>query len=417
MFANYYGKAIGGASNGMADTFFDVSYPGYSNLFDPSGMTVDKRVSNYSDGLDDYAGAYTTDYIPVTAGKYVYCQLAKILSVNIKEDLEVVKSLNRLSFYDASKAFLSCLTTNPCVVPEKAAYVRVSFFEAYGGVPKWEADQFGVFLADDNTAELMPFEYFYSDGQPQSAYLAQEHFRNADAPRAYGKRWVLFGDSITDAYGGHDWQKSTYKKGEYGTIGAEVDVPWTDYFFASRIAREKGMYLDNRAKSGSMICIPMSSTYKDVCGVYQLDRFLAELASGTVDMPEVITVAFGGNSYGNHIGTNADTSDVVEHSYYGATKYFIEKIREKCPASALGFILPAHTIGQTSGQSQDAAVTLAHAAIKQVCEDYNVPYMDLRKNGVLAEYAPDGVHVTASHQGNDAYYHALNGFMTGVLGV
>lgn len=198
-----------------------------------------------------------------------------------------------------------------------------------------------------------------------------------------GATWTLFGDSITELYAGT------------GTGGDD---------FASRIANEFGMKLDNRGKSGSNIYAGGSGNYTDVSGIVMLDAFLAEIDAGTIAQPGYITVAFGTNTFTNDIGTNDDTSETHTASTYGATKYFIEKLREKCPHSSFGFILPPR-----HNWSRD--VDGGRAAIKAVCDDYGVPYVDMSQvSGITGDMLPDGVH-TSDYRTKNLYYHALRGFM------
>lgn len=402
----FYYKGNMYSTGGGGSDYFDLSYPESTNLFDgdwKDGYLLDQVVANW----------HSTDYIPVTGGNYLYVQFPK--TFNIQGDNISVTSWNTLSvrtyFFDASKTQISYVTNSDVIkpIPSNASYVRITYNTS-------NATGATMFVGESqtNTDAYMPYSPYYQDGI-KSAYLNQSNFRYTDAPHSYGKTWVLFGDSLTDAYGGHDWQKGGYSKGEYGTVGDATDVPWTDYFFASKIAREFGYTIDNRAKSGSMICVPMASTYRDVCGVYMLDAFLAEVESETIEQPDIITIAFGSNAYDNQIGTESDTSAVTEYSYYGATRYFIENLRSRCPKSSFGFVLPPVTaIGNSAPSCQPENVTLARNALKYVCEDEGVPYIDMSKvSGITPAMLPDGVHISG-HQANNLYYHTMRRFVMGL---
>lgn len=412
-----HGNVISGGEN----SYFQRVFPLHSNLYDPAVANENKKLNSSGD-LVSLAGSTTSDFVDVGShvGKYVIPQYGMVGSVNPDVNIVAYPYYTYLAFYDASKKMVGSLVsaTNgdytvaraPVLIPSGTKYMRCSWNISYGGVRSCEMWQLGVFVVDtiDGTTE---FEPYYPPGAEKSAYIEQKHFRFSDAPALYGKKWTLFGDSLTDSFGGHDWQKSTYSKGEYGTVGASTDVPWTDYFFASKIAREFGLTLDNRAKSGSNMCVPMASQYKPVCGIYMLDAFLDEIDNGA-EQPEIITIAFGTNCYPNHVGESTDTSETVDASYYGATRYFIENLREHCPKSSFGFVLPP--VCDWGSDTKQEGVPLAREAIRSVCESEGVPYIDMAKeSGITTAMLPDGVHIS-SHQANNLYYHAMRRFVMGL---
>lgn len=205
-------------------------------------------------------------------------------------------------------------------------------------------------------------------------------------------KWALFGDSLTDTYGGHDL---------------------TGNYFASKIAREFNMTLDNRAKSGSNIYRGGSGNYVSVSGMIKLDEFVAEIDAGTTEQPDYITIAFGTNSFAAQIGTNEDTSE-TDTSVYGATKRFIEVLREKCPNSVFGFVLSPKQDWGTNDSQNLRAVDAARTAIKTVCDEYGVPYIDMStQSGITVAMLPDGIHIS-NDQSQNLYYHAMRRFMIGL---
>ena len=205
-------------------------------------------------------------------------------------------------------------------------------------------------------------------------------------------KWALFGDSLTDTYGGHDL---------------------TGNYFASKIAREFNMTLDNRAKSGSNIYRGGSGNYVSVSGMIKLDEFVTEIEAGTTEQPDYITIAFGTNSFAAQIGTNEDTSE-TDTSVYGATKRFIEALREKCPKSVFGFVLSPKQDWGTNDSQNLRAVDSARTAIKTVCDEYGVPYIDMStQSGITVAMLPDGIHIS-NDQSQNLYYHAMRRFMIGL---
>ena len=205
-------------------------------------------------------------------------------------------------------------------------------------------------------------------------------------------KWTLFGDSLTDTYGGHDLLSN---------------------YFASKIAKEFGMELDNRAKSGSNIYRGGSGNYVNVSGMIKLDEFVSELEAGTIEQPDYITIAFGTNSFTTELGSNEDTSE-TDTTVYGATKRFIETLREKCPNSVFGFALSPKQNWGTNDAQNKRAVDAARTAIKTVCEEYGVPYIDMSiQSGITVDMLPDGIHISNT-QSQNLYYHAMRRFMIGL---
>lgn len=224
-----------------------------------------------------------------------------------------------------------------------------------------------------------------------------------------GKKWTLFGDSLTDECGGKDWNE--YK----GTQRyAEGDVRcWDGYKFASRIGRELRLTIDNRAHSGSNIYYSEGGTYSAVNGITVLDAFIAEIEAGTAECPDYITVAFGTNTYAPSIGTAEDTSETTT-TVCGATKYFIEKLRmlqaNYNPQMMFGFVLPpqGNLAGRDGAGGREAMKALLDS------DEYAAPYVDMwKESGIRPDMLSDGVHIY-DERTNNLYYHAMRRFMMGL---
>lgn len=232
-----------------------------------------------------------------------------------------------------------------------------------------------------------PNPNYHDDGSKYYAMLT-----SASKSPLVGAKWTLFGDSLTDNYGGHDL---------------------TGSYFATKIAREFNMSFDNRAKSGSNIYRGGSGNYVSVSGMIKLDEFIAEIEAGTTEQPDYITIAFGTNSFAAQIGTNEDTS-MTDTSVYGATKRFIEVLRTKCPKSVFGFVLPPKQNWGSADPSKTRAIDAARTAIKTVCDNYGVPYIDMStQSGITVDMLPDGIHIS-NDQSQNLYYHAMRRFMIGL---
>lgn len=225
------------------------------------------------------------------------------------------------------------------------------------------------------------------DGTIYKAFMSMD----TTSPLANSK-WVLFGDSLTDNYGGHDK---------------------TSNYFAAKIANEFALDFDNRARSGSNIYSGGSGNYTSVSGIVMLDAYLAEIAAGTTPQADYITVAFGTNTFAAQIGTNEDTSAVTT-SVYGATKYFVEQIREKVPNAVLGFVLSPRQDWGNADPQHTRSVDGGRSAIKAVCDDYGVPYIDMStQSGITVSMLPDGIHIS-NDQSQKLYYHAMRRFIMGL---
>ena len=229
-----------------------------------------------------------------------------------------------------------------------------------------------------------------SDGSQYSSIL------NFSACPLAGKKWTLFGDSLTSNYGGKDLSSN---------------------YFASKIAREFGMELDNRAQSGTNINTGANGNYTNINGCAMLDELILEVEQGTTTPPDYITVAFGSNGYVSQIGTINDTS-ADKDTTCGAVKYFIEKCTEKFPNAFLGFVLPP--LGSWSAEdgqefpNPNKDIDAARDAIRSILDlpEYGgIPYIDMsKKSGITLDMLPDKIHIS-SEQANSRYYRAIRGFL------
>ena len=228
-------------------------------------------------------------------------------------------------------------------------------------------------------------------------------------PPYVNKKWVLFGDSLTEECGGEDWNE--YR----GTDRyAEGDARrWNGYKFASRIGREFRLTIDNRAHSGSNMY--HKDDYANAQGIAMLNALITEIESGTTECPDYITVAFGTNTKIGSVGTPEDTSEAIT-TVYGALKYFIEKLRmlqeTYNPNMVFGFVLPPQVDWYDSGH----CVAEAREAMKMVLDsdEYAAPYVDMwKESGITPEMLPDGVHIF-DERTNNLYYRAMRRFMMGL---
>lgn len=233
-----------------------------------------------------------------------------------------------------------------------------------------------------------PYIYLNDNSSRYSAFQA------GSSPLC-GAKWVIFGDSVSDHFGGDT------RNGDG---------------FISKISREFGLIPDNRAQAGSNIN-DGNESYSNLCGINMLDAFLQEIEEGTTEQPGYITIAYGHNSYGSHVGSADDTSAEHRNSICGSMKYFIEKIREKCPGTVFGFVLPYQADwSKASSPDNNKDIAAGRQAMLSVLqlEGYQVPYIDMwTQSGITVDMLPDAIH-PRSDQAKILYYHCLRRFMMGL---
>lgn len=131
---------------------------------------------------------------------------------------------------------------------------------------------------------------------------------------------------------------------------------------------------------------------------------------------DIITIYMGTNDYGHEtpMGTIDDTEDV---SFYGALNVIIPGIQNAHPDALLAWITPTHRYGFGTSKMLGTAFTYDYLpngrgyslndyvdAIKEVCEKYDVPVIDLftlsgmdpSLSEVRTQYMPDGLHPNAA---------------------
>jgi hypothetical protein len=126
-------------------------------------------------------------------------------------------------------------------------------------------------------------------------------------------------------------------------------------------------------------------------------------------------VAFGSNQNLSFVGTEADTSE-INTTAYGATKYFVEKLRmlqeTYNPQMVFGFVLSPQTVWSDSTER----ASKGREAIKAVLDsdEYSTPYVDMwTESGITHSMMADGVHIS-DERTNNLYYRAMRRFMMGL---
>lgn len=378
----------------------------YANKLDPS--TLELGWVNTSVGGDDVlnksnGGTRSTPPIPASAGKIVTMGCVSANHYN-HNPFSIARSYYEeclaYSFFNSSGKVISGQSSRPSVVggitcPEGTSYVRVTF---YDHDVTTHPENFFVYVEDVHVTE--PKRYI--DGGIE--VLIPEDGQIWDK---WGQKWTLFGDSLTADYGGRYWDMSTSSVGgkgwkEYEEPVNDVNsrIPWTGYFWASDIARRHGYIMDNRAISGTTMY--EFGTYLERSGVGVLDSFITELDNGNIEEPDLITIGFGSNHAPNYIGSPDSTA---KNNLYGATKYFIETLNEKCPNARKVYILHPLQSGWHDGSGQSREV------MRTIYNNYNVEYVDMSQHsGITVDMLPDHLHVS-SIEANKQYGRFLESYL------
>ena len=413
-----HGKLIAVAGGG-AFTQRVIENP---NLADPGKFTIGLIGSNGTVNTAQ-TGCNTSDFIPVTPGKIMSCGFIHKYRHNPWFEATVwCEYCIRYVFFGSDTTTVIATGEIALVqgamrgveVPSGAAYVRVSWNVSGGSYyfyPAQNPEKCFVHLADAPTTAP---KCWFADNV-EKTYIPVESVGYTYQPPYAGKKWVLFGDSLTESYAGKGWDAESANTGGVGWTPDNTYVAWTGQLWGSRIASELGLTIDNRAKSGSNINDGTNGNYTDVSGIRILDTYIAEVEAGTTECADYITVGFGSNTRTDQIGTNADTSD-TKTSVYGAMKYFIEKLRylqkNYNQKMVFGFVLPP----QSSWGEGNTRITEGRAAMLEVLntDDYAVPYCDMwKESGICLDQMTDSIHV-ASIESNNLYYHAMRRFIMGL---
>lgn len=227
----------------------------------------------------------------------------------------------------------------------------------------------GIFFTEEY-AEGFVQEFFKEDSVVESfKENADEILPDYATQNTHGKHWWHIGDSNSSWYG--------------GSVMANPD----DMGFLVQAARKNGISkLTNRSMAGASWAY--RTAYEDSLNAQSgIARVEELLASGEV--PDIITIMLGTNS-DDAIGT---MDDAVTNKYttYSAVKYCMEFLLQAFPTSAIGVILPMQ---RAEGNRQQGE---KNNAIKEVCEYYAIPTLDLYHTGQIV---PDS-KLTAYDDGHE----------------
>lgn len=197
-----------------------------------------------------------------------------------------------------------------------------------------------------------------------------------------GKKVVFLGDSITQGVG-----------------VSSVENRYTDVF-----ARATGAVVSNYGISGTRIAKQKVPYFATENAMYERD-FLLRVDEDINDDDVSLIVVFGGtNDFGHGDASLGSFYERDEYTFYGAMHLLINKLAERFPEARIVFMTPLHRIGENDPCNHQG---MPHAplkdyvnAIREVCEYYSVPVLDLYKDSGMQpaievyknHYMPDGLH-------------------------
>lgn len=172
------------------------------------------------------------------------------------------------------------------------------------------------------------------------------------ATRWLGKRWLVFGDSITTEHG------------SLASVG-----------YAELVARSLGMYRVNVAVSGKNTLNYLEG-FADQGKTYKWDAFSTKY--------DLVTVMLGANDQGYNcpVGTISDTST---SSFFGRIKMLYENLRGRYPKSVIALITPIkryNANGDLYTNAQGLSTEPYAQAVVDVCKYYSIPCIDIYYNTI-----------------------------------
>ena len=209
------------------------------------------------------------------------------------------------------------------------------------------------------------------------------------------KKVAILGDSITEGAG------TTSREFRFTDVfqrisGAEV---YNYGIGGTRIARQKS---------------PSSNPRFDLCF---LDR-----SEEMVEGADIVVVFGGTNDFGHGDAPLGCFDDNSEYTFYGAMHSLIKRLVTRYPDATIVFMTPLHRVSelQTVNEIGQTTVRMKYYvdAIRDVCEYYSVPVLDLYASSGLQpaipvikeRFMPDGLH--PNNAGAKIIAERLYGFLS-----
>ena len=192
-----------------------------------------------------------------------------------------------------------------------------------------------------------------------------------------GKKINFLGDSITQGHG-------------------------TDYRFDQMIADETGAVCRNYGIGGTRIARNQKPSENPLFDMYYDSRV------DDMDPDADVIIVFGGtNDFGHGDAQPGTMSDRTVDTFYGALHCLITHLKTRYPKAEIVFITPLHRLFEDNPAGDGfkpvgtyAPLGLYVQIIREVCEHYSIPVLDLWRNSGLQPsipavqemYIPDGLH-------------------------
>ncbi len=199
-----------------------------------------------------------------------------------------------------------------------------------------------------------------------------------------GKKINFLGDSITEGCG-------------------------TDHRFDEMIAEQTGAICRNYGIGGTRIA---DNGYESPNPLF--DRYFASRIPEMDPDADVIVVFGGTNDFGHGDAPFGTMADRTVATFYGGMHQTIIDLKNKYPRAEIVFLTPLHRLNEDEPRGDGikpegsyAPLKLYIDIIREVCEYYSIPVLDLWKDSgiqpkipVIQElYMPDGLHPnSAGHE-------------------
>lgn len=337
-------KKTGDEISELKNTLEDLYGQPSENILDVSRLTDGWINSNGTIDTTDHS-ARVTDFLPVKGAVLTCCIFNE---AGFKTE---TKPIRAVGYYDLNKGFISRDTSNASTftVPSNATYVRLcfalSYFYEYEMVA-WSSAKLDKWVA-------------YRE-KPESYYSP-----------LYGKSIVCVGDSICK---GENWVSTP-------TVYPNSNTGWAKLLKEKYNAQVYGYGI-----SGATIRKIQDNTNS----VYEQFAQFVYYATSNGYVPDIILFEGGINDATRyHNGTDTDVNFGSFVDGYGQSNYYTETIgalermfytaKTTFPEAKIIYILPHHC----SGEGFQTALQKYINAIKQACDKWSIPYIDLYTKGRL----------------------------------
>lgn len=373
----------------------EISFKGKNTQF---ANMLETHKSSIAKGMFITNGNLAVNANWMTLADYIPCKPQTNYNIGLKNAL-TYNPTAKIAWYTEDGTYISeSMHANNTVFtsPENAKYLRITVTQKNDTQTGYEENFTNYYLAETDAQYgppcVDPFRIF-TNIYPASSL--------------YGKKWVAFGDSITE-------------KNIRSTIN------YHDY-----IRQETGINVYNKGVGGS----GYKNRWQNGNCMYQL----AETAAAELATADVVTCMAGINDAWSELTTNMgeatdvfDTSTTAQNqSVMACFNHFLDVIITSAPYAKIGIISPLpcyHTSGNTLYDfkpDNDASVLAVFVEkCKTACKNRGIPYLDLFHTSGLRPWdadfnakmfkcnstdSPDGLH--PNYLGHKFFYPLVREFV------